>query len=293
MWLQIFLIFLSVYFWFLYKFSFWKQLGFPYVSGHFPLGSGRDVGSREHLCDFFKREYERLKSDGPAFGVYFMAKPVLVPTDPELIRDIFVRNFETFHERGLTFCEKADPLSQYLFFKNGQQWKDLRAKLSPTFTSGRMKMMFPNVVRSTDRMINYLCDKTAPLEMKEVFSSLSTEVIADVAFGLEINCIGNPNNEFRKMGNVVFEPTALENMKLFFTMSFEKLSSYLGLGLNRQETIDFFMGIVRDALSYREKNKVERNDFLQLLINIGKSEEGMTFNEIAAASFGFFLAGLV
>ncbi|KAG5667308.1 hypothetical protein PVAND_015294 [Polypedilum vanderplanki] len=293
--LQIIFILFSIYLWFQYKFLYWKKLGFSHVPGKIPVGSGSDVGSKEHLCDFLKREYDKFKNISPAFGVYFMTKPVLVPTDPELIRDIFVRNFETFHERGLSFCEKADPLSQHLFFKNGQEWKDLRGKLTQVFTSGRMKMMFPNVLEKSDNMINYLkscAEINDALEMKEVFSSFTTEVIADVAFGFLTECIDNPNNEFRRMGNAVFEPTAMEHIKLFFIMSYGRLASFLGIGLNRKATIKFFMGIVQDVLKFREDNQVHRNDFLQLLINMKNSEnETMTFNEIAAASFGFFLAG--
>lgn len=293
MWLQVLVLFLCIYFWFLYQFSYWKKRGFPFVPGKFPMGSISGLGTTEHASDFFKREYEKYKNDGPAFGIYMMAKPTLIPTDPELIRDIFTRNFETFHERGLNVSEAADPLSQHLFFKSGQEWKELRAKLTPTFTSGKMKMMFPNVITKADRMIEYLkpfAEKAEPLEMKEIYSSFTTEVISDVAFGLETDCLGNPDSEFRRMANVAVQPSGWEFLKIFFVVSFSKLASFLRLGFNGKAVTEFFTRIVRETVSYRETNNVQRNDFMQLLMNIQKTE-GLTFTDLAANSFVFFLAG--
>lgn len=54
----------------------------------------------------------------------------------------------------------------------------MRTKLSPTFTSGKMKMMFGSVSEVCDRMIDYLkptADENGIIEMKEVLSSFTTE----------------------------------------------------------------------------------------------------------------------
>jgi cytochrome P450 family 6 len=293
MWLQVLLFILCVYFWFLHKFSYWKKRGFLYAPGKFPLGSGPGIGITEHASYFVKREYEKFKNRAPAFGAYLMAWPILVPMDPELIKDILVRSFDSFQARGFTVSEEADPLSQHLLFSNGEEWKDLRAKLSPTFTSGKMKMMFPNVLSKADRMVQFLtpfAERAEPLEMKEIYSSFSTEVIADVAFGLNTDCLGNEENDFRKMGEIVFKPTILENLKLFFLISFAELATMLNLGYTNPKVIEFFMRTVRETLNHRRKNSVVRNDFFQLLMNI-EEKEGMSFNGIAANSFVFFLAG--
>lgn len=55
---------------------------------------------------------------------------------------------------------------------------------------------------------------------------------------------------------------------------------------------EFFTGVIRDTIEYREKNNVQRKDFLQLLIDMKKSDAGITFNEIAANCFIFFFAGI-
>ncbi|KAL7022687.1 hypothetical protein ACKWTF_012346 [Chironomus riparius] len=283
-----------LYIWIKNIFKYWEKLGFEYVPGSFPLGSTKSVGQTEHMSEFLTREYNNFKHKTPAFGIYHMLRPTLVLTDPELIKEILVKSFDNFHSHGIKINEKVDPLNGNLFFKSGQEWKDLRAKLSPTFTSGRMKMMFPLVSTLADDMIEYLkviIEKTDTHEMKEIYSSFTTEVIASVAFGLDTKCHGNPNNDFRRMARSIFEPTALENIKNLIIISSEKISNMFNLAFNRQETTDFFLRIVRENLEYREKNNVKRNDFFQLLINIKNSEIGMTFNEIAANSFVFFAAG--
>nr|ARO50430.1 cytochrome P450 [Chironomus tentans] len=282
------------YIWIKSIFTYWEKLGFPYVPGKFPLGSTTNVGRTEHMSTFLTREYNNFKHKTPAFGIYHMLRPTLVLTDPELIKEILVKSFDNFHSHGIAINEKADPLNGNLFFKSGQEWKDLRAKLSPTFTSGRMKMMFPLVSTIADDMIEYLKDiveKSDTHEMKEIYSSFTTEVIASVAFGLDTKCHGNPNNDFRRMARSIFEPTAMENIKNLIIISSERISKLFNMSFNRQETTDFFLRIVRENLEYREKNNVKRNDFFQLLINIKNSEIGMTFNEIAANSFVFFAAG--
>lgn len=54
----------------------------------------------------------------------------------------------------------------------------MRTKLSPTFTSGKMKMMFGTLSKVCDGMIDYLkpfADNSESIEMKEVLSSFTTE----------------------------------------------------------------------------------------------------------------------
>lgn len=289
----IIIIFLLLFIYHRKTFSFWKRHKFPYVKGRFPAGSIGSVGFKEHMCEFLKGHYENFKNY-PAFGIYFSLKPVCILTDPELIKDILVRHFDNFRDRGFWWNEKADPLSGHLFFQSGQAWKDLRAKLSATFTSGKMKMMFPIVSSTADRMIEYLepfVAQNEALEIKEIFSSFTTEVITNVAFGLEVECLGKPDNKFRKMAKDVLEPSPWSTLRNIVMMTMKPVALLLNFGMNSKEIVDFFMGTVRDNLSYREKNNIQRNDFFQLLMNLRNEETGFTLNEVAANSFVFFLAG--
>lgn len=179
--LAIFFIIFLIYTWFKKKFTFWDLRGFPYMENpRIPLGNFSAVGFTEHMSDFTRRGYEKFKNQGPAFGCFVSASPCLIPTDPELLKEILVRNFENFHDRGISFHKENDPLSAHLFLIAGQEWKDLRVKLSPTFTSGKMKMYFPTIETLAERMVEYLKPFAATneaFELKEVLGAFTTEVI--------------------------------------------------------------------------------------------------------------------
>jgi cytochrome P450 family 6 len=49
-----------------------------------------------------------------------------------------------------------------------------------------------------------------------------------------------------------------------------------------EDISNFYMGVVRDTIKYREENKVERNDFMDLLIKMknSKGDDALTFNQV-------------
>jgi cytochrome P450 family 6 len=73
----------------------------------------------------------------------------------------------------------------------GQDWRDKRVKLSPIFTSGKMKMMFDIVDSIGEKLIkviaNDLEDKNV-LEMRSLSGKYTGDVIGNCAFGLDCKC---------------------------------------------------------------------------------------------------------
>jgi len=43
-----------------------------------------------------------------------------------------------------------------LVTQRGKKWKDLRSKMSPTFTTGKIKRMFQIMKKSGDRFVSFL-----------------------------------------------------------------------------------------------------------------------------------------
>lgn len=179
----------------------------------------------------------------------------------------------------------------------------MRAKLTPTFTSGKMKMMFETLVEISEEMIKYLTEKgnSAELEMKDILARFTTDVIGNVAFGLDVNSMKNPDSMFRKMGKKVFDTPPMRTLKVLFMTTFKSVALKLDLMSTDKDVSDFFLTSIRETVEYREKNDIKRNDFFSLLLqiknhgkindDIGDAIGKLTTEELAAQSFLFFVAG--
>ncbi|CAD7086417.1 unnamed protein product [Hermetia illucens] len=291
----------AVYFLFKRKFSYWKDRGIRHLEPKFPLGN-LPWNRRSDLKDVFEKLYS-LGRGVPFVGAYFILKPVVVATDLDFVKDVLVKDFQSFHGRGVHLNEKDDPISAHLFSLNGSKWKSLRMKLSPTFTSGKMKSMFPTIIDVSERFNEALTEfvKTnAEIDVKEVLACFGTDVIGRCAFGLEFNTLKNPDTEFRKYGRMVFEQMGGNTLKRTITQ-IPKLASLLRLTIFSKEVNDFFLGIVRQTIEHREKNNEKRNDFMDLLIDLKNHDtydeerkiklEKLTLEQVTAQAFVFFIAG--
>lgn len=174
------------------KYSYWERKGFKtlpgynHVVGHFK----ENFLGRESFADFSERLYR--STNEPFIGIYGLIRPMLLVRDPELIRLIMIKDFAHFTDRGLHSNEEYDPLSGHLFVLPGQKWKNLRGKLSPTFTSGKLKAMFSTLVDCGGTLQNHLeklANKGELLDVREISASHATNVIASVAFGIEVDTI--------------------------------------------------------------------------------------------------------
>ncbi len=289
----------TVYFWIRRKFAFFHTNGFPHEQPTFPFGNLKGVGSNFHQVYKIKKLYDRFKGKAAAFGIYFFVTPNVVITDLELIKNVLIREFDNFHNRGLYFNEKDDPLGAQLFTIEDAEWKKLRGKLTPTFSSGKMKMMFETVTDIADIMQKQFDkdSKSGMVEVKETLAKFTTDVIGNVAFGLEMNSINDPDAEFRKMGKKIFQMDANTQIKIILMTTFRTLARKLRMTLFPAEVADFFVKTIRETVTYRQENNIQRNDVMNLLIDLldnGKKQEGkISFNELAANCFVFFFAGTI
>lgn len=286
----------AIYLFFKHRYSYWKNKGVPFEPPTFPYGNLKGVDTKIHLSEWSKNIYDKSKEKGKFAGIFLLYEPALMLFDHNIIKNVLIKDFNKFNDRGLYYNEDCDPLSAHLFALDGKKWKTLRSKLSPTFTSGKMKFMFPTILEVVNRfqvcLATMLSDGNEVVEIREMLSRFTTDVIGTCAFGIECNSLNDPEAEFRKMGRTAFAKPR-HGIIGSFLMSFSRpLARFLQMKTVRDDVSAFFLKAVNDTVDHREKNNIQRNDFMDILIDLKNQKENkLTVNEIAAQAFIFFLAG--
>lgn len=114
-------------------------------------------------------------------------------------------------------------------------------------------------------------------------------MIAACAFGLEIDSLLNPKNQFYVLGRqaTIFDLSV--TMKFFLRRSFPSLYNALGLKLTPRHIGEYFNGVIKKTIETRRKESIERHDMLQFMLN--DRADKLDFGEITAQAFIFFFAG--
>lgn len=129
---------LAIYCFLKRSYTYWKRRGVPYVEPEFLWGNAKTFLKKEiSIGDMLTEFYNEFKLRGViGGGMYLSVHPIFIPVDLELIKNIVQKDFDHFVNHGFYVNEEDDPLSGHLFSLEDERWKYLRAKLTPTFTSG-------------------------------------------------------------------------------------------------------------------------------------------------------------
>lgn len=291
-----------------YKFSYWKRRGVPFIEPSIPFGNyGPLFRFAQSISQNTHNLYNRL--DEPVVGTYIGLRPGLLIRDPKILRDILIKDFSSFWHRGFHFDMDNDPLAGNLFSRSGEKWREMRNNLSPAFTSGKLKGMVDTIVECSKPLEEYMCANSGTeIEVHDLFSRFTTNVIASVGFGLEVDCIKDPDNEFRKYGKIFFEPFRRNAMRFHLSYVSPFLTKLFKVRFVDKQVEEFLTEAVLQNMKYREENNIIRKDFFQLLLqlkNSGKVQDddgdwstkqteggtSITVNEMTAEAFIFFVAG--
>nr|CAD7463171.1 unnamed protein product [Timema tahoe] len=297
-------------------FGYWKSKGVHHLTPNSIFGNTFDlIFQRVSRFDMFRKLYEDL--DGYRFGGFYQSRnPVLLVRDPELIKLILTKDFSHFINRFTEHPVNESDLSSNLVQLGGDSWKFMRYKISPVFSSAKMKSMFDLIVQCAFEMstnLKSVADARSSININEVISHYLVDAIGTCILGIQLNTIKDPKSEHRVM--IAKAPKISLGFSIW-NFLFKMSTTFRLSGMNDEVTA-YIKKLVKRTIKYREENNVIRNDFLQLLINlkndvlvddiskedthlkynvdgvtdIKKSPLNITDNLLAAQCFVFYLAG--
>lgn len=297
-----------IWFWIKYNYSIWDRCRIPFEPALFPFGNVRGMGKTKHIYEIATEYYEQYKLKSKLVGLHIIIAPAVIVTDLDLIKEICIKDFNVFINRGIYTNARDDPLSANLFNLEGEPWRVLRAKVSSTFSSGKMKMIFGTICELAHNLVSHLdkrfdgTNTDITLEIHDLLARYTTDVIGTVAFGLDCNSLdAGSEAKFLEMGRLYFSEGRNRGLKHFLRSKFQNVARFLRVCETPKPVTEFFMSVVKKTIEYREQENIKKNDVMDLLIqlkNYGKFDDEpsetigfLTFNEIVAHAFVFFAAG--
>lgn len=198
-------------------FSHWSRLNVPEIKPELLFGNLKPVAMGEKSFGLVIFDlYQQTKSN-PFIGIYLFFRPALLVNDMSLVKNILCTDYHHFLDRGVYSNVSHDPVSGGLFSLKGKEWKELRQKLTPAFTSGKLKNMFKTFYDVGMELDQYLSTKTlsdgCEVEMKDLLSRYIVDIVASTIFGLEVNTIKDPEHSFRDIGKVFSEPSLMNGFR--------------------------------------------------------------------------------
>jgi cytochrome P450 family 6 len=296
--LELLLVFLfsasfAYYLYYIYCFNYWKKKNLPTLNPRFPVGDlGLAAWGKESLFIRLQNIYNEIKSNGHKHGgLYFFNGPIYFPVHPEMVKRVLVSDFDHFVDRGMYENSHKVPLSSHIFSMRGDQWRSIRTKMSPTFTSGKMKSMYNIVVKYCDNLVKVLEPLDGnEVDVKDVFRRFTCDIVGSTSFGIDCNSLNYPDTEFVRMVERIFAHSVWKLLKVAFEEGLQNPGNIIKISHSDKTVEQYFTNLVKETVEYRDKNNVVRDDFLNILIQL-RDREGMSFKEIVAQSFLFFTAG--
>ncbi|XP_060072369.1 cytochrome P450 3A8-like [Ylistrum balloti] len=296
-----------------------KKLGIPGPAPWPIIGSLIEINSG----GFQKFQMDCMKKYGKVYGFYGGLSPLTLEVgDKDMLRQILVKEFANFSDRIVFkgFNGDADAAINNL---SGDHWKHVRSKITPAFSTGKLRKMVPLVDHASDTLVKSLRknlkDGNGVIEMMEVYGAYTMDVICSTAFGIQIDSQNNPNDEFvsnaRKF--LILKLASPIILCLIFLPKLHFLMPYLGISFLDKDIQAFFRKITTKLLAERVAGSKDRVDFLQLMKNAQQENEdsdkeddednndnssvnkpstawsrkGITFDEILGNAEVFFFAG--
>lgn len=278
-------ILIGLYYYHKNKHGYWDRMGLngpkssPFF-GHIHRKMGRDR---------LKNFTEWSKRYGKVYGTYTGFKPDLVIADAEILQQICIKDFDVFpnHLRNEFFNHYQ---RTFLFSCQDDHWKRVRALMSPTFTSGKIKRMFQLLDECADELIDCFQEQFPPgtektlVNMKDTYNLFTMDAIATCCYGLKLERANSKDlkmvakrHSFVEMALKIFD---FSTWRFVVGLSApKKLLRLLDFQVSPTGPFDALSSVMKQLVDKRRASGKKLDDYLQLLID-AKLGDKIELNEM-------------
>lgn len=293
----------ALYSYFTRTFNYWKSRG---VVGPEPVpffGNLKEKAlRRKNVAIVFREFYDEFPNE-KVVGIYRMTTPCAVLRDLDVIKNVMIKDFDMFVDRGVEFSKEG--LGANLFHSDGDTWRVLRNRFTPLFTSGKLKNMLYLMTERGESFVDYVgdvCDLQLDHEVHQLVQKYTMSTISACAFGLDIDTIHDQIDTLKKIDELIFRSNYFEELDMMYPGILKKLNTSLFPAYVK----NFFYDLVNKVISERNGIPGNRKDFMDLILEMRQQGEvhgtkrnvdskqlsvELTDHMITAQAFIFYAAG--
>jgi len=263
-----------------------------YIAGNLHQIARDDLATME---DWMERYGEEIgEKGGKIMGWYRGPNPALWTTSPELLKEVFIKDAETFIDRPM--LDRSDNIPHLINMK-GKEWKRARSTLAPTFTAAKLKKMsgiMGTTVKTMLELLEHKIDEGGIIDCNEVFQRLTLDTIGQCALAMNVNCQRDQDDKFLKMVRASLDRQIDSTVIVASCFPLvENIIAWIFSKRGRKHTNQVIIEKCREVLHARIANPPSPPpvDALQLCIEAAGKEKMLSEDEIVAHEFIFILAG--
>ncbi|KAM9650211.1 thromboxane-A synthase isoform 2-T2 [Trichechus inunguis] len=222
---------------------------------------------------FWESQLELRRRYGPLCGYYLGRRMFIVISEPDMIRQVLVENFSNFSNRMASSLE-SKPVAESVLFLRDTRWEEVRGVLTPAFSPEKLSEVTPLISQACDLLLTHLeryADSGAPFDIQRCYCCYTTDLVAGVAFGTQLDSREAPEHPFVTHCRRFFE-FCIPRPILVLILSFPSVMVPLARILpnrNLEELTGFFNNLIRNVAAVRSQQAAgeRRTDFLQMILD--------------------------
>lgn len=234
----------------------------------------------------------------PMFVFWFFHRPVVIVTDAQLVKEVLItknlpRDKFGYSHLASLFGERM--LGQGLLSEvSEEEWRWKRATLDPGFYRPSIVGMIDNFNTTCDsflQRLESLADGKAEVSMAEELVRINLDLIAKVAFDLDLNSTSNPDTPIPINIRIALEGLIQSFRKPF--MQFQP--STFGYQAKCREAVRFVRGVAKEVIEKRwkakERGEDQHNDLLSHILLLPERDRRTTMNDMVDHFMSFVVGG--